>query len=81
MKKDHKMKPLTSFKNTSQKSGRCNTTDIVTAIPECRLGNEGYYGRRKVAFDDLTLPEWATGQLSNKLQIQDQSTAKMHFVS
>ena len=29
-----------------------------------------------MAFDDLTLPEWAAGQLSNILQIQDQSTAK-----
>ena len=61
---------------SSRKSGRFNTTDTVTAIPERRWANEGYHGRRKVAFDDLTLPEWAAGQLSNVLQMQDQSTAK-----
>ena len=63
-------------KNTSRKSGRFNTTDTVTAIPERRWANEGYHGRRKVAFDDLTLPEWAATQLSNILQIQDQFTAR-----
>ena len=66
----------TQGKNTSRKSGRFNTTDTVTAIPERRWANEGYHGRRKVAFDDLTLPEWAAGQLSNILQIQDQTSAK-----
>ena len=48
----------------------------LTAIPERRWANEGYHGRRRVAFDDLMLPEWAAGQLSNLLQIQDQSTVK-----
>ena len=51
---------------SSQKSGRFNTTDTVTAIPERRWANEGYRGRRKVAFDDLTLPEWAAGPIHCK---------------
>ena len=72
---DRSQAEATEGKN-SRKSGRFNTTDTVTAIPERRWANEGYHGRRKVAFDDLTLPEWAAGQLSKVLQIQDQSTVK-----
>ena len=64
-------------KNTPRNSCCFNTTDTITAIPECRWANEGYHGIRwKVACYDLKLPEWATGHLPNILKIQEQSTTK-----
>ena len=53
---------------------RYNTTDTITSIPELRWPNEGYHntsGRKRIVYDDLSLPEWAVGQLSNSYQIQD----------
>ena len=44
----------------ARKSGRYNTTDIVYTTPEYRWPNEGYHapaGKKKVAYDDLTLPQ------------------------
>ena len=51
----------------ARKSGRYNTTDIVHTNPEYRWPNEGYHtpaGKKKVANDDLTLPQWAVWQLA-----------------
>ena len=42
-----------------RKSGRYNTPDIVHTTPQYRWPNEGYHapaGKKKVAYDDLTLP-------------------------
>ena len=44
----------------AKKSGRYNTTDIVYTTPEYRWPNEVYHapaGKKKVAYDDLTLPQ------------------------
>ena len=63
----------------AKKSGRYNTTDIVYTTPEYRWPNEGYHapaGKKKVAYDDLTLPQWAVGQLSNIFYMSDPTTAK-----
>ena len=51
-----------------KKSGRFNTTDTVIAAPEARWPNEGYLGvngKKRIAYDELSLPEWAVGQLYN----------------
>ena len=61
-------------KPTQKKSGRFNATDQVTAVPELRWPNEGFHGiggRKRTLYDDLTIQEWAVGQLSNVYQIQN----------
>ena len=57
-----------------KKSGRYNTTDTCTARPEVRWLNEGYVSTgatKKPSYDNLSLAQWASGQLSNILLIQD----------
>ena len=64
-----------------KKSGRFNTTDTVIAAPEARWPNEGYLGvngKKRIAYDELSLPEWAVGQLYNVFHIQDPTTARHH---
>ena len=64
----------TQGKATQKKSGRFNATDTVTAVPELRWPNEGFHGiggRKHTLYDDLTIQEWAVGQLSNVYHIQD----------
>ena len=59
---------------TSRCSGRYNTTDTTIMPPEFRWPNEGYHGtkgKKCAVYDDLTLPQWAVGQLSNIHQIRD----------
>ena len=49
-------------------------TQTVTLLPQFRWPNEGLSsitGRKKVLYDDLTVSEWAAGQLSNIYLIQD----------
>ena len=65
-------KPLTA----RRKSGRYNNTETPNARPEGRWPNEGFVAAanaRKPLYDDMTLQQWAAGQLSNVLQIQDDS--------
>ena len=61
-------------KQVSKRSGRYNTTDTTTALPEYCWPNEGYHGskgKKRVLYDDLSLPQWVVGQLTNVHQIQD----------
>ena len=63
-----------------KKSGYYNTTDTCTAKPELRWQNEGYVSTgatRKPSYDDLTLAQWASRQLSNILLIQDFELMKL----
>ena len=56
------------------KSGRYNIADTPNARPERRWSNEGFVAAansRKPVYDDLSLKQWAAGQLNNVLQIQD----------
>ena len=53
---------------------RIQSTDTTTALPEYRWPNEGYHGskgKKQVLYDDLSLPQWAVGQLTNVHKIQD----------
>ena len=64
----------TQGKATHKKSGRFNVTDTVTAVPELRWPTEGFHGiggHKHTLYDDLTVQEWAVGQLSNIYHIQD----------
>ena len=60
-------------KPSTRKSGQYNTTETVTSAPEFRWPNEG---KKRSTYDDLTLSEWAVGQLSNIYYIQDPSLVK-----
>ena len=43
-----------------------NTTDTITSIPELRWPSVGCHnssGKKRTVHDDLSLPEWAVGQL------------------
>ena len=49
------------------------------AVPELRWPNKGYLGvnaKKRILYDDLSLPEWAVGQLSNVFHIQDTNLAR-----
>ena len=66
-------------KNTSHKSGRYNATDIITAPPEFRWPNEGYHGssgRKRMVYDDLSMAQWAVGQLSNVYSMKNPDTSR-----
>ena len=62
-----------------RKSGRYNSVDVVQTAPEFHWPNEGYHapaGKKRVIYDDLTLPQWVVGQLSNIYHMRDQTTAR-----
>ena len=64
---------------TRRKSGRYNTTDTTLAGPQFRWPNEGLVSAshsRKPAYDELTLAQWISGQLSNALLIDDPILAR-----
>ena len=67
-------------KGTSvKKSGRYNTVEIVNVPPHLRWPNEGYHsssGKKRIAYDDLSFPQWVSGQLTNIYNIQDPNLAK-----
>ena len=52
------------------KSGRYNTTEAPNARPEGRWPNEEFVASAnacKAPYDDLSLQQWAAGQLNNVL--------------
>ena len=62
-----------------RKSGLCNSTDMAHTAPEFRWPNEGFHGqtgKAKETYDDLTLPQWVTGTLTNIYHIRDQTTVR-----
>ena len=63
----------------SRRSGRYNNFDTVSNSPERRWPNEGYHGsngKKRLLYDDLSMPQWVAGQLTNILHIQDPLTSK-----
>ena len=66
-------------KAPTKKSGRYNTTETVLSIPELRWPNEGFYsmqGKKRSTYDELSIPEWAVGQLTNIFHMQNPDTVK-----
>ena len=66
-------------KDTSHKSGRYNTTDIITAPPASRWPNKGYHGSsgcKCVVYYDLSMAQWAVGQLSNIYNMKTLDTSR-----
>ena len=65
--------------NSVKRSGRYNAHDSVTAAPHLRLPNEGFHAsndKKRVLYDDLSLPQWVVGQLSNICAISDPTLSK-----
>ena len=70
---------LIQGKNATKKLGRFNTVDIITAPAHFGWPNEGFQGvqgRKRLAYGNLSLPQWVSGQLFNIFNIQDPSTVK-----
>ena len=62
-----------------KKSGRYNTTETTTVGPSLRWPNEGLVSAshlKKPSYDDLTLAQWASGQIANILLVEDHSLSK-----
>ena len=70
---------LQGKQNTTKRSGRYNAHDSITAAPHLRWPNEGYHasdGKKRVLYDDLSLPQWIAGQLTNIYAISDSILSK-----
>ena len=64
---------LIQGKPASKRSGRYNRDTSVLQL-QFRWPNEGYTGgatKNRVGYDDLSVPQWVAGQLTNAIQIQD----------
>ena len=47
--------------------------ETCTAPPELRWPNEGFVGgtnRKRLCYDDMSIPQWVVGQLNNMSQIK-----------
>ena len=65
---------LIQGKSAPKRSGRYNNTDTSALQPQFRWPNEGFTGgatKKRTAYDDLSVPQWVAGQLTNAIQIQD----------
>ena len=72
-------------KNTKirKKSGRYNTTDTTSMSLQLRWPNEGLVltsHLKKPANDNVSLAQWATGQLANILLVEDQALSRSMLV-
>ena len=65
--------------SAAKKSGRYNTVNIATVPPHLHWPNEGCHavnGRKRSTYDELSLPQWVSGQLTNIYNIQDPALVK-----
>ena len=70
---------LARGKHNIKKSGRYNSHDSITAPPHLRWPNEGYHsssGKKRVTYDELTMPQWVAGQLTNIYSISEPTLVK-----
>ena len=66
-----------------RKSGRYNTHDTISVSPEVRWPNEGFHGsngKKRLLYDDLSMPQWVAGQLTNILHMQDHATSRQALI-
>ena len=62
---------LNQGKPVSKRSGRYNNTDTSALYPQFRWPNEGYTGgatKKWIGYDDLSVPQWVAGQLTNAIR-------------
>ena len=75
-----KQQTLQGKGHSGKKSGRFNTMETCTAPPELRWPNEGFVGganRKRLSYDDMSIPQWVAGQLNNISQIQDNNLLRL----
>ena len=63
---------------TSHRSGHYNTVDAIISEIEKHWPNEGFHGsqgKKRLTYDELSLPQWVAGQLSNIYNIRDHTLA------
>ena len=75
-----KQQTLQGKGHSGKKSERFNTMETCTAPPELRWPNEGFVGgtnRKRLSYDDMSIPQWVAGQLNNISQIQDNSLLRL----
>ena len=64
---------------TSRRSGCYNAVDLISSEPERRWPNEGFHGgqgKKRLTYDELTLPQWVAGQLANIHSMRDHTVAR-----
>ena len=57
-----------------KRSGRYNTHDMITVQPHLRWPNKGFHdsnGKKRLTYDELSLPQWLAGQLTNIYAMSD----------
>ena len=62
-----------------KRSGRYNTHDMITVQPHLRWPNEGFHdsnGKKRLTYDELSLPQWVAGQLTNIHAMSDPTQVK-----
>ena len=65
---------MSQGKPQSKKSGRCNLHGTISMAPHLHWPNDGFHasnGKNCVSYDELSLPQWVSGQLSNIHAISD----------
>ena len=64
---------------SAKRSGRFNTHDTIATQPQLRWPNEGFHasnGKKRLTYDEQSLPQWVAGQLTNIYTITDPSLVK-----
>ena len=70
---------LSQGKPQGKKSGRYNLHDTISMAPHLRWPNKGFHasnGKKRVVYDELSLPQWISDQLSNIYAIPDPTLSK-----
>ena len=63
----------------AKRSGCFNTHDTISTHPHLRWPNKGFHvlnGKRRLTYDELSLPQWVAGQLTNIYAITDPGLVK-----
>ena len=79
----HDKKQEYSQGNPHHRSGLYNNYDTVSAPPDVIWPYEGFHGsndKKRLLYDELSVPQWMAGQLTNILHMQDLIIAKQALV-
>ena len=64
---------------SGKRSGRYNTHNTVSTQPHLRWPNEGFHasnGKKRLTYDELSIPQWIAGQLTNIYAMSDPTLVK-----
>ena len=66
-----------------RRSGHYNNNDTVSAHPEVSWPSEGFHGsngKKRLLYDELSMPQWVAVQLTNILHMQDHAIARQALI-